>query len=86
MGDPARPTRRADALPIVEGWAMDLYCQYSLDIRHDMTTHGVSYGGNDRADARRQAKADGWILHRNGFATCPRCAAILRALEAEGKA
>lgn len=80
----ARPERRDDAIPIVEGWAMDLYCQYTVDVAHDMDTHGVSFGGVSRADARRQAKARGWILHRNGFATCPRCAAILRAMEGRG--
>ena len=69
-----RPVRKDDAIPIVEGWAMDLYCQYSVDVPHDMDTHGVSFGGVNRADARRQAKELGWILHRDGFATCPQCA------------
>lgn len=70
-------TLREDPLPVVEGWAMDLYCRYTVDVEHDMDTHGVSIGGADRADARRQAKAMGWVLHRDGTASCPRCAKAL---------
>lgn len=73
-----KPKRRVDPLPIVEGWAMDLYCQYTVDVAHDCDTNGISIGGRDRADAHRQAKARGWILHRNGFATCPQCARKLK--------
>lgn len=73
-----KPVKRSDPLPIVEGWAMDLYCQYSAGVAHDMDTHGVSYGGTSRADARGRAQLDGWQLHRNGLATCPRCASYIR--------
>lgn len=71
------PVLRDDPLPVVEGWAMDLYCRYTVGVGHDIDTHGVSIGGNDRADARRQAKNMGWVLHRDGTATCPRCAKAL---------
>lgn len=76
--DQTKPKRRNEPTPIVEGWAMDLYCQYTVDVSHDMDTHGVSIGGVDRADARRQARAMGWVLHHDGFATCPRCARRIR--------
>ena len=78
MSEPEKPVRKADPIPVIEGWAMDLYCQYSAGVEHDMDTHGVSFGGVDRADARRQARARGWILHHNGFATCPQCARRVR--------
>jgi hypothetical protein len=73
----SKPVLRPNPLPVVEGWAMDLYCKYTADVIHDIDTHGVSYGGHTRADARAQAKEAGWILHRDGTATCRRCAKAL---------
>lgn len=68
---------RKDPQPVVEGWAMDLYCRYTADISHDVDTWGVSIGGVSRADAHRQAKNRGWMFHRDGTATCPQCVKAL---------
>lgn len=68
---------RDSPLPVVEGWAMDLYCRYTVDIVHDMNTHGVSIGGVSRADAHGEAKNLGWMFHRDGTASCPACVRAL---------
>lgn len=73
---------REDVQPVVEGWAMDLYCKYTVDpykygAAHDMDTWGVSIGGTTRKAAREEARALGWVLHRDGSATCPHCAKAL---------
>jgi len=62
---------------VVEGWALDLYCRYNVDVVHDMDSWGVSIGGFSKSDARAEAKALGWVIHRDRTATCPKCAKAL---------
>lgn len=66
---------------IVEGWAMDLYCRYIVDYRHDADTWGVSIGGPSKHEAHKEARRLGWRLHRDGTATCPRCMKAIKALK-----
>jgi hypothetical protein len=33
----------------------------------------VEYVGVDASDCTRQARADGWVFHRDGRCTCPAC-------------
>ena len=55
-----------------EGYTIDMYCRYTVNVIHDMDAKSSAYG-RDRANARRAAKDKGWKLHRNGTATCPQC-------------
>ena len=58
-------------------YVLHLYCKYDNDehdfeeFPHDPTD--VQSG----AQARAVAKSWGWILHRDGTATCPKCAKAL---------
>ena len=65
--------RKPSGLYVAECYSMDLYCKWSIDFDHDHRSHGVSVSGYDRAAARKEAKALGWKLHKDGTATCPEC-------------
>ena len=61
-----------DPLEMVGCYSLDLYCdQKNFDHRYDEFPHvyTAEYGSRCRRDARR----DGWILHKDHTATCPRC-------------
>jgi hypothetical protein len=62
----------ADPLHYASGYTLDLYCD------HHNTEHEfgriTSYYGNTFSDCARQARADGWKIHRETHtATCPKC-------------
>lgn len=62
-------------------YSLHLYCKYeNPDHRYGEFPHEPedceTYG-----EAASQARASGWILHRDRRATCPKCAKRLRAGE-----
>lgn len=73
-----KPKLREEVQPVTEGWCLDLYCKYTAGFPHDSDTWGAQFFGHTRAEARREAKAEGWKLHRDGTATCKSCAAAIR--------
>lgn len=66
-------------MPCPGGYALDLYCKWNnpahewnpVQTRHD--EFYAEHGSTCRSEARRI----GWIMHRDGTATCPQCAKIL---------
>lgn len=58
---------------VVEGYDLHMYCKWE-NTRHRWGEFPHEFGGPDRADARKQARKRGWIFHRDGYATCPKCA------------
>lgn len=56
---------------------MDLYCdQDECNMSHGGAYTGcgpAQYTANTGGRARRDARCDGWVLHRDGTATCPSC-------------
>lgn len=77
------PDREIEALAVPIAYAgcysLHLYCD------HDNPAHGWDefpheYDEFERgSQARSKARADGWIIHRDRTATCPKCAAHIRS-------
>jgi len=71
-------------LPIPErcpgGYSMHFYCKYE-NPDHPWQGSGLYVAGpidvETRGQAIAQMRRNGWIYHRDGTATCPRCAAAL---------
>ena len=62
------------------GYSLDLYCKWN-NPRHAWNPCGTQYEdfyGEHGGDVRSQARRVGWILHRDGTATCPKCAKELK--------
>jgi hypothetical protein len=60
------------------GYSLHLYCKYE-NPDHTFSEFPHEYeDGATFAQAAGHAKKDGWLIHRNGLATCPKCAARLR--------
>lgn len=64
---------------IVSGYTLWLYCCVcNGDKWKDVGSDGVieqiaTEGPNCYRDARRKARRLGWVLHKDGFASCPKC-------------
>lgn len=70
---------------IASGYTLDLYCKNNCittfaagpsDGSVRINTALASYfadGKNCYAEVRKQARAEGWILHKDNTATCPEC-------------
>lgn len=75
------PVLRAEPEHCPGAYVMHFYCKY------DNPAHPYSQGlymeeadqVQSRSAAIRQMREDGWIYHRDNTATCPLCAACLRA-------
>lgn len=62
-------------------YVLHLYCKYeNPDHRFNEFPH-ESDQVYSQGEAHRQARDAGWILHRDGTGTCPKCAARLKAGE-----
>lgn len=67
------PELAVNANMVAGGYALDLYCKYvhpyggQFEFPHQ-------YTGELGSDCRRRARKAGWIIHRDGYATCPECA------------
>ncbi len=68
--------RLPDPTPCPGGYSIDLYCDR---LRTDLPNHRIGADfpeqatGETRGEAQRAARISGWVLHRDGTATCPRC-------------
>lgn len=74
---------KLDAPEICPGsYSFHAYCRYD-NPDHDFNEFPHEpIGAQTRGEAVAQLRSIGWILHRDGTATCPKCAALLRAKEA----
>jgi hypothetical protein len=58
---------------------LHLYCKYENPAhRFDEFPHEYSGDFQTYGEAAKAARSVGWILHRDGTATCPKCAAALK--------
>lgn len=60
------------------GYTLDLYCKYQ-NPEHDYNEfpHGIiEY--ETRAESVKEARRQGWIVHRDNTATCPKCVRKLK--------
>lgn len=58
-------------------YTLDLYCKYNNpDHRWSEMHPGVwsQYLGETFGECASAARADGWVIHKDRTATCPRCA------------
>jgi len=60
--------RHPQAMFVVSGYTMDIHCQYCM-VHKEIAFDGV----NCYRDSRKNAKLNGWTLHKDGFATCKDC-------------
>ena len=76
--EPEGPRSLASPNRCVGGYGLHLYCKYSNSAHgFDEFPHQIGEyetGAQARADAKRK----GWILHRDGYGTCPKCAKWMR--------
>lgn len=73
-------TRNAGAFPCPMGYSADLYCKWEND-SHGFQEFPHSYMAETRGGCLKQARAQGWIIHRDNYATCPKCRAALKEME-----
>lgn len=57
---------------IVQGYSLELYCD-EVSEDHEFNEFPHRYTGEKGSTCRRSAREDGWILHRDRHATCPKC-------------
>lgn len=58
-------------------YSLDCYCKYE-NPAHDPIEFPHQFVGETYGVCARQARRRGWVLHRDGFATCPKCVAALK--------
>lgn len=68
----SRPVLLADPLTCPGCYSLDLYCRYSFE-GHAWDEFPHQFVGETGGQCRKQAKARGWRMHRDGTATCPKC-------------
>jgi hypothetical protein len=61
----------------IGGYTLDLYCEnyldQGLDGLHEFNEFPKQYVNELGITCRKRAKKDGWVLHRDGRAYCPKC-------------
>lgn len=60
-------------------YSLHLYCKYENPAHSYGEFPHEPHGCQTYGQAARRARRWGWILHRDGTATCPKCARALRA-------
>lgn len=59
-------------LQYAAGYSLDLYCRLGNPsggrVGHEDTFFGRTFG-----ECAKQARATGWVIHRDRTATCPKC-------------
>jgi len=56
----------------VSCYCMDLYCDHEND-QHRWKEFPQTYTGVSRSQCVREARTEGWVFHRDGKVTCPKC-------------
>lgn len=62
----------------VGAYVLHVYCKFSVNVVHDMDTHGVEFFGKSKTQAEAEAHENGWRLHRDGTSSCPACAGSVK--------
>lgn len=58
-------------------YVLDLYCKYENPDHEYQEFPHFPDGCHTYGEAARKARKWGWVLHRDGTATCPKCAKAL---------
>jgi hypothetical protein len=76
--DVSRPILRAEPEVCPGSYDLHLYCRYENEA-HAFDEFPWQIGTHQTyAEAARWARDQGWVLHRDGTATCPKCAKAAR--------
>lgn len=61
--------RDENAMPIVSGYTLWVFCCECMDAKDEVATEGK----NCYSMARKIIRKRGWVLHKDGYATCGNC-------------
>ena len=64
--------RLTKPLHYASGYTLDLYCDHHND-DHGFNAGPTTYFGETFAECAKQARKEGWVLHKDQTATCPKC-------------
>lgn len=66
-------TKLPNPIRCASGYSLDLYCDH-LSEKHGFMEFPHQFFGEHGPQVFREARAAGWIIHRDRTATCPKCA------------
>lgn len=67
------PDLHIDPTYLASGYTLVLYCKYKHRYPHVFRQEFFADGKRSYSEARRRANDTGWVIHRDGTATCPSC-------------
>jgi len=65
-------------------YSLDLYCDHEFD-EHKFNEFPHCFLGETYGQCSSAARRQGWLVHRNGTATCPKCCKALSIGKWRGK-
>lgn len=74
--EPPTPTKVGNPTICPSCYSLDLYCDHWFN-GHDFKEFPHCYMGETYGQCATKARKSGWLLHRNGTATCPKCCKAL---------
>ena len=63
-------------LVLAGAYCLNLYCDHEND-QHGFREFPHEFTSETGGECRREARARGWKIHRDGTATCPKCTKAL---------
>lgn len=81
MSDKRQPLQQRDEPnQYAAAYSLDLYCKWvNPDVAYHDFAGPATFMGETFGEAVRDARAKGWIVHRDRTATCPFCAKRTKA-------
>lgn len=73
-------TKISNPNPYAGCYSLELYCDH-LNDDHVYNEFPHTYTNEFGSACRSIARSEGWIIHRNNTATCPKCSGIKKAFE-----
>jgi len=67
---------------IIGGYTLDLYCDQENE-NHEYNEFPQKYYHEQGSVCRARARKAGWVLHKDGTATCPKCNPKATPVDAE---
>lgn len=81
MSEKRHPLKQRDEPnEYASGYSIDLYCKWvNPHVPYHDFAGAHTFTGETFGEAAREARANGWIIHRDRTATCPFCARWAKA-------
>lgn len=77
MGKPIRFKRNPAAAKSLGGFRLYLYCKW-MNPAHEWQEFPYVMRGDSGPSVRRHAQSLRWVLHNDGYATCPKCYSAMK--------